>query len=107
MQEPLSIPAKIDRLTQPKCEAILLNIVENINTILKVKANSKDIREDVRVMSLSGKHGAIKVHSFNANGTFIFLAKIAKFICETLGVKTAVEKILEDTVNETRKIALK
>ena len=97
------IEKHIDTLSEKQCEDILSSLLQKINPILSVQANPDERREHAEYMTDSGKRSALKVHSFNDNWFFNFLAKMVKSIQEAIGMKTSAEELLENSVNEAEK----
>jgi hypothetical protein len=94
----------IDYLSEKECTEILSYLVKKINPILNAQDNPGGIQYSAEGMTDSGKKSAIKIHSFNDKWYFTFLAKMVKIIQETLKIKTSAEHILENLVNEAKKI---
>ncbi|MDR3443065.1 MAG: hypothetical protein P4L65_08615 [Legionella sp.] len=97
------IEKHIDTLSEKQCENILSSLLQKINPILSAQANPYDRREQAEYMTDCGKRSALKVHSFNDNWFFNFLAKMVKSIQEAIGIKTSAEELLENSVNEAEK----
>ncbi|KTD11051.1 hypothetical protein Lgra_2017 [Legionella gratiana] len=94
------LESHISTLSDGECGNVLTKLLNEINPILDVEANSENRRDHAEYMDDSGKRSALKVHSFNDGWFFTFLSKLVQKIQETIGMKTSEEKLLEHSVQE-------
>ena len=97
------IEKHIDSLSEDQCQQILYGLLQKINPILNAQCNPDEILDNAEKMTNSGKRSALKIHSFNDKWFFTFIAKMVKTIKEVIGIKTSVEHLLENSVDEAGK----